>query len=118
MAEVHDMSTRTEQVVLDIGGDIGALILYTKPEANGAEIEISPREHSHGHDDHDHDHDHHHHVHRAHNQVHERNFNGRVFFAAVYPELQAGEYDLWGEGDTPVDHVTIVGGQVAELDWR
>lgn len=120
MAEEHDMSTRTEQVVLDIGGDIGALILYTKPEANGAEIEISPREHSHSQNEgHHHDSDDHpHHHHRAHNQVHERNFNGRVFFAAVYPELKAGEYDLWGDGDTPVDHVTIVGGQVAELDWR
>lgn len=121
MAEVHDMSTRTAQVVLDIGGDIGALILYTKPEANGAEIEISPHGSSH-HDDHHvhgdhHDHDGHHH-HRAHNQVHERNFNGTVCFAAIYPELQAGEYDLWGDGDTPVDRVTIVGGQVAELDWR
>jgi hypothetical protein len=115
MAEVHDMNTRTEQVVLDIGGDIGALVLYTKPEANGTEIEISP----HGqHSDH-HDHDGHgHHHHRSHNQVHERNFNGRVCFAAVYPELRAGDYDLWGEGPNPVDRVTIVGGQVAELDWR
>jgi hypothetical protein len=121
MAEEHNMGTRTEQVVLDIGGDIGALILYTNPEANGAEIEISPHDHSHSQDHDDHHHEqggHHHHGHRAHNQVHERNFNGRVCFAAVYPELQAGEYDLWGEGDDPVDHVTIVGGQVAELDWR
>lgn len=129
MAEVHDMNARTAQVVLDIGGDIGALIVYTNPEANGVEIEISPREdgqgHEHAHhgDDHTHDHeghlDHHgHHVHRSHNQVHERNFNGRVCFAAVYPELRAGEYDLWGEGPTPVDRVTIVGGQITETDWR
>lgn len=103
MAEVHDMSTRTERVVLDIGGDIGALILYTRPEANGDEIEISPRGHV---------------GHRSHNQVHERIFNGRVFYAAVYPELRAGEYDLWGDGPAPVDHVTIEGGRVAELDWR
>lgn len=129
MAEVHDMNARTAQVVLDIGGDIGALIVYTKPEANGAEIEISPREgrHRHGqvHQGHDHTHgyqglrDHHgHHVHRSHNQVHERNFNGMVCFAAVYPELRAGEYDLWGEGPAPVDRVTIVGGRITETDWR
>ncbi len=120
MAEVHNMSTRTEQVVLDIGGDIGALILYTKPEANGDEIEISPRGHSATdelHEHHSHDGDHAHHSHRTHNQVHERNFNGRVCFAAVYPALQAGEYDLWGEGPNPVDQVTIVGGEVTEVDW-
>jgi hypothetical protein len=103
MAEVHDMRTRTEQVVLDIGGDIGALILYTKPEANGDEIEISPVGEN---------------GHWSHNQVHERNFQGRVCFAAVYPELHAGEYELWGDGPSPVDRVTIVGGEVAELDWR
>jgi hypothetical protein len=103
MAETHSMHTRTEQVVLDIGGDVGALILYTNPEANGAEIELSPREGN---------------GHRSHNQVHERKFNGSICFAAVYPELRAGEYDLWGDGPTPVDRVTIVGGEVAELDWR
>jgi hypothetical protein len=103
MAEVHDMRTRTEQIVLDIGGDIGALILYTKPEANGDEVEISPRGEE---------------GHRSHNQVHERSFNGKMCYAAVYPELHAGEYDLWGEGPTPVDRTTIVGGQVTELDWR
>jgi hypothetical protein len=103
MPEVHDNRAHTENVVLDIGGDIGALILYAKPEADGLEIDISPR----GDDSH-----------RSHNQVHERRFNGRVCFAAVYPELQAGEYGLWGEGAMPVDRVTIVGGEVAELDWR
>lgn len=95
MAEVHDMRTRTDLVVLDIGGDIGALILYTSSEANGDEIEISPR----GQADH-----------RSHNQVHEREFNGKTSYAAIYPELIAGEYDLWDTGQTPVDRVTIVGG--------
>jgi len=103
MPEVHDMQTRTDQVVLDIGWDIGALILYTSPGANGDEIEISPR----GQADH-----------RSHNQVHERKFNGKTPYAAIYPELIAGEYDLWGTGPTPVDQVTIVWSQVTELDWR
>lgn len=103
MAESHDMGTRSQQVVLDIGGDIGALVLYTGPEANGNEIEIS-RQGEQGH--------------RTHNQVHERNFNGVIQFAAVYPELHAGQYDLWGDDPTPVNSVTIVGGQVTEVDWR
>lgn len=124
MAESHDMNARTAQVVLDIGGDIGALILFTNPEANGAEIEISPRgdhvphgQNGDSHNDHVH-HDREHHGHRSHNQVHERNFQGRVCFAAVYPELRAGEYDLWGDGPIPMDRVTIVGGKVTEVDWR
>ena len=104
MAEVHDMSTRTQQVVLDIGGDVGALVLYTRPEANGNEIEISPCGDASA---------------RSHNQVHERRFNGFACFAAVYPDLRAGEYDLWsGDDSVPVDRVTVVGGRITELDWR
>lgn len=103
MTEHHDMSTRTAQVVLDIGGEMGALVLYTGPERNGEEIEICPAGHA---------------GHRSHNQVHERQFNGRTWYAAVYPELRAGEYELWNAGPLPADRVTIVGGQVAELDWR
>src|SRR5438270_829131 len=37
MTEVHDTRPRTENVVLDIGGDIGALILYTRPEADAVD---------------------------------------------------------------------------------
>jgi hypothetical protein len=32
-----------EYVVLDIGGECGALILHTDPEMHGVEVEISPR---------------------------------------------------------------------------
>jgi hypothetical protein len=103
MAHLHDNHLHTGQVVLNIGGDVGALVLYTNADADGDEIEITP----YGQPDN-----------RSHNQVHERNFNGRVVYAAVYPELNAGEYQVWADENTPADTVVIVGGQVTELDWR
>ena len=100
----HDASywTRrhTESVVLDIGDDVGALILYTRAELHGAEIEVSPlglepR------------------AARVHSAVLERSLNGRIVYAAVYPELRAGEYQVWCDGSP---RVTIVGGQISEVN--
>jgi hypothetical protein len=34
--------SRDATVVADIGGDIGALVLYTAPEMSGVEIDIEP----------------------------------------------------------------------------
>jgi hypothetical protein len=102
MVEIHDDRVHTEDVVLDIGGDIGALILYTRPELRDREIELSLVD-----DD----------GRRVHNQVHERITNAGTVFAAVYPELPAGTYHVWGDGSDPVDTVTIRGGEVAALDW-
>jgi hypothetical protein len=103
MAEIHSNRVHTSDVVLDIGGDIGALVLLTGADLNGKEIELSRAVAG---------------AERFHNQVHERRFQGRVVFAAVYPEIVAGEYHIWGEGAEPVQTVTIRGGEVVELDWR
>jgi hypothetical protein len=103
MTEIHDERVHTEHLVLDIGGDIGALILYTNADRCNDEIEISPK----GSDSH-----------RQHNQVHERSFNGTSVFSAVYPELPAGTYDIWQDDETRAGTVEIVGGKVAEVDWR
>jgi hypothetical protein len=103
MAEIHSNTVHTSDVVLDIGGDVGALILYTDADLNGKEIELSRAVPG---------------AERFHNQVHERRFHGRVVFAAVYPEILAGEYHIWGDGPGPVKTVTIRGGEITELDWR
>ena len=42
MAEPDYGPTGAGTVVLDVGGEIGALILHTPPELAGAEIEIGP----------------------------------------------------------------------------
>ena len=87
-------------VVLDIGGDVGALVLYTGAEDDEAEIDISP-----GTDPA---------APRSHNQVHPRRAPAGVVYSAVYPALAAGEYTLWRDERTPEATVTIRGGQVTE----
>jgi len=89
--------------VLDIGGDIGALILYTDERFLDSEIEVSPV----GDDER-----------RVHTAIHERRVGERVVFAGVYPELAAGTYRIWTDDPALPDRVTIVGGEVAEVDWR
>ena len=103
MAETHDDRVHGEQVVLDIGQDVGALVLYTGEELRGREIEISLK----GND-----------AQRVHTAILERRVNGRVVFAGVYPALPAGDYNIWGNGAQPTGDVMIVGGEVAEVDWR
>ncbi|MFI5042999.1 MAG: phospholipase [Acidimicrobiales bacterium] len=89
--------------VLDIGGDIGALILHTGSEYLEREIEVSPLG-----DD----------AARTHTAIHERLVNGAPAFAGIYAALPAGEYRVWTDDPDLPDRVTIVGGEVAELDWR
>jgi hypothetical protein len=93
-----------ETVVLDIGGDVGALVVYTPAEFHGREIEISPIGQA---------------TQRVHTAVLERVVDGRGIFAAVYPHLPAGVFRLWiDDGPARATRVEIIAGQVAELDWR
>lgn len=101
--EGQDPPRPDSPVVLDIGGDMGALILYVPPGLAGAEIEIS-RDGSN--------------EPRTHVAVHERRIGQQHLFAAVYGSLRAGEYTLWREPATPAATVSIAGGEVTELDWR
>jgi hypothetical protein len=87
-------------VVLDLGGDTGALIVYTGPGQHGQEIEISPITEP---------------VRRTHAAVRERRLAGRSAYCAVYPGLVAGEYTVWHDTTTPAATVTVTGGAVSEL---
>ena len=111
-------------VALNIGGDVGALIVVMPDAMVGAEVEIRPegltpppseREpHSHSHD-HDHDHPH---VHYLHVAVVGRPIGDRIVFSLVYPELLEGRYELHVMPDGPVQlSATVVGGEVAEAVW-
>jgi hypothetical protein len=90
-----------EFVVLEIGEELGALIVHTDPDMHGVEIEISPE---------------HDHRHRSHKQVLERSINGRPAFTAVFDGLSAGTYTLWRDGQTCA-RVAVAGGSVSRLDW-
>jgi hypothetical protein len=99
MAEQSAHATQAA-VVLDIGGDIGALVLYTGAEDDAAEIDISP-----GSDPA---------APRSHNQVHPRRAPAGTIYSAVYPALTAGTYTIWRDAHTPEATIAIRGGQVTE----
>jgi hypothetical protein len=86
--------------VLDIGEDIGALVIYTSQEMLGKEIEVCPKVNN---------------AQKIHTAVLERKVNGRTMFAALFLALPQGDYVTLS---TPSSEITIVGGQVAELNWR
>jgi hypothetical protein len=91
-------------VVMELGADIGALILYTPSDLDGSEIEIS-RDDIPG-------------AKRTHSQVRPRHMGNMTRHAAVYPELRAGRYTIWRDERRPATAgVTITGGQVTSCDW-
>ena len=106
MHEVPLGPSTSGSVVLELGLGKGALVLFTPPELDGAEIEISPVTKQPGKS-----------ARRTHSQVRRRLMPGGTKFAAVYPELAAGGYTIWRDASTPVMTVTIDGGQVTTARW-
>ena len=83
-------------VVLDIGADVGALMLHTSSTMLGREIDIICDDSSRP---------------RTHSAVRERLLSHAVSFVAVYPSLPQGSYRIEGTGQ----RVVIEGGRVSEL---
>jgi hypothetical protein len=91
-------------VVLDIGGDSGAAVIFTPASLDGSEIEIRPvGEPWTG----------------THTGVRQRNLRDGARFAAVFGTLPAGEYQLRvrGTGSEPIMGLAITGGIIAEDRW-
>ena len=90
-------------VVFDIGGDVGALIMYVDDELEGTEVplewDLDPSK-------------------DVHTGVWRRGIGGDSVVVAVYPELLEGRYLVPALGGHDVSAVDIVGGRVAELDVR
>ena len=110
-------------VLLDIGGDVGALVVAMPASMVGLEIEIAPvgghgHGHHHGHH-HGHDHGHGHgHGHRPHVAVVDRPVTEGSLPSLVFPELVEGSYELFDKGaDTVLLAAGITGGQVTFLEW-
>lgn len=115
-------------VLLDIGDDVGALIVEMPAEAEGLEVEIRPlgataaktvgaHEHASG-QGHSHD-NHHRHDHGEsafpHVAVVGRPAPAGVQYSLVYPAVVAGDYELCPiPGDAIILTTTIVGGQVTQ----
>jgi hypothetical protein len=104
MAETIPGPSGPGTVVLNVGGGMGALVLNTPAELDGAEIEISRHDAPPG-------------ARRTHSQVRRREVGGRVLYAAVYPDLAAGDYTLWRDAVTPAGDLTISGTEVTTFTW-
>ncbi len=89
-------------VLLDIGGDVGAVVIHTPPRCHGLEIEVSPVGP---------------HAPRKHAAVRARHVAGGVHYSAVIDGLPAGRYVVWRDADTPADRIVVTGGSVTEYDW-
>jgi hypothetical protein len=86
-------------VVLDIGGDVGALMLRVSADLDGHEIDIQPDDAR---------------LPRTHSAVRERRLASGSVYAAIYPRLTQGSYTVVTSGQR--FHVT--GGRITELDFE
>ncbi len=90
-------------VPLNIGDDVGALIVDMPPNLDGAEIEIRPiagAETAHG------------------GVVARPAANGRAMYSAVFFEIRAGTYELYLRPGGPVRlRVGVTGGRVSYAEW-
>ena len=94
--------TSAGTVLLELGAETGALVLYTPADLLGAEIEISPGTPG---------------AVRTHAAVRARPAPSGTRYAAVYEGLAAGGYTIWRDRDTPAGQATITGGQVTSFHW-
>jgi hypothetical protein len=91
-------------VLLDIGGDCGAAIVFTPSSLEGQEIEIRPSGESWA---------------GVHTGVRPRHLRDGVCYAAVFGTLAAGEYQLRVKGSRsePVMSIGVTGGSITEDRW-
>ena len=91
-----------DALVLDIGGDVGALIVYADEACLGSEIDLTPVGAPQSH--------------QVHTMVRRRRAASGDVIAGLFPELVEGTYTLWGlSGNGPIGEVTIVGGQITQF---
>jgi len=90
----------TENLILDIGADTGALIIHAAVDRDQAEVEISPAGSGQA---------------RTHNIVRRREAVSGAVYAAVFPALTAGDYTVWRDAATPAGTVAVQGGRVASF---
>lgn len=92
--------------VLDIGGDIGALVVYLPELTATGELDVQPTGRPEA---------------RFHTGVHDRPFGaggGDRAWVAIFPEMVEGSYELLDDHGATRAHVAVFGGQVRELDLR
>ena len=89
--------------VLDIGGEVGALVVYLAAEPATGELEACPADDP---------------TARFHTGVHHRAIGQGFAWTAVFPEVAHGSYHLLDDDGAPLANVTVTGGTVHQLDLR
>jgi hypothetical protein len=92
-------------VFVEVGEGVGAAVIHTGPDLDGAELEIRPAAGT---------------WRGVHTAVRERRFGGRVQYAAVFGSLPAGEWELRVRGGAetqPALAIEVTGGSVVEELW-
>ncbi len=98
----HNPGAGQGPVVLDLGDDVGALVLHTTEDMVGREIDISPATDPSA---------------RRHVEVLPRRTASGVRYSAVYGSLKEGPWTLWRDAATPLLQVQVAGGHVTEIHW-
>jgi hypothetical protein len=99
----HPLPASTDgSVVMEVGGDVGALVVYAPDALAGLEIELALRG-----DDHQ----------FVHTEVRERRLSDGTVYAGVFPAVPSGEYTLLPVAALPALDVNVEGGRVSELTW-
>ena len=94
-------------VLLDIGGDMGALVVSMPAESDGLEVEIRPTGWAQSPE-----------RHYPHVAVVARPVTHGVAHTLVYPSVREGTYELYPlPGGPSVMTVTVTGGAVARASW-
>lgn len=89
--------------VLDIGGDVGALVVYLASPPPGGELEGCPAGDA---------------GRPFHTGVHLRHVGPSPVHVAVFPALGEGSYDLLDGRGGVLARVVVTGGAVSEVDLR
>lgn len=89
--------------VLDIGGEVGAMVVYLATDTPSGELEACPRDEPEA---------------RFHTGVHHRPVDDGSAWVAVFPEVAEGSYYLLDADRLPLASVTVTGGQLEVLDLR
>jgi hypothetical protein len=97
MSQHHELGPTP---VLDIGGDVGALVVQVDTVPQTGELEARPRAHP---------------DRRFHTGVHWREVAGERVAVAVYPAVIQGAYEILDQQLHPVASVQIEGGAVTHI---
>lgn len=89
--------------MLDIGGNVGALVVYLAGPLPGEELEACPAGHL---------------ERRFHTGVHRWKRADDEVYVAVFPHVLAGLYEVLDERSAPIARIEVAGGHVSELHLR